>query len=87
MFAQPCTGSKAYKLCGPDSVVDPMNSFLCFNAYNCDEIEVLVWDHSVSLLISKFEVLQAVYVLEVVDNYPQLSAFFFKIHKMNNLHV
>ena len=51
-----------------------MNSFLRSNVYNADGTGILSWDHSLNSLIQKLEVLQAGNVLEVVDNYPQLSA-------------
>ena len=51
-----------------------MNSFLRFNVYSADGTGVLTWDHSVNSIIQKLEVLHAGNILEIVDNYPQLSA-------------
>ena len=83
-IAQPCTGAGAYPLgsyfvinilrCSNDSVYDPMNSFLRFNASNSDGTGVLNFAHSANSLFQKLEVLHAGNVLETVDNYAQLSA-------------
>ena len=68
--------SRALVLGHTDYVFDPMNSFLCFSAYNSDRTGVLAWSHSVNSVISKLEILHAGNILETVDNYAQLSAFY-----------
>ena len=83
-IALPITGAGSYQLgstiviniprCSADTVFDPMNSFLRFNVHNADGTGVLVWDHSVSSLVKKCEVLHAGNLVESIDNYPQLAA-------------
>ena len=78
----PCTGANAYNpatyfminlpKCGPDYVFDGPNSFLRFMLTNSDAATINL-DHSCDCLFQKVEVLHAGNVLEVIDNYHQLS--------------
>ena len=82
--AVPCTGANAYNpgtyfminlpRCGPDYVFDGPNSFLRFQVTNKDTANTLILDHSCDCLFSKVEVLHGGNVLEVIDNYHQLSS-------------
>jgi len=79
----PCTGASSYQLgtyfminlprCGPDYVFDGPNLFLRFMVTNVDGANNLYLDHSCDCLFQKVEVLHAGNVLEVIDNYHQLS--------------
>ena len=82
--AVPCTGSNSYALgtyfiinlprCGPNYVFDGPNSFIRFQVTNADAASSLILDHSCDCLFQKVEVLHAGNVLEVIDNYHQLSS-------------
>ena len=82
--AVPCTGAGTYQLgtyfminlprCGQDILFDGPNSFLRFQVNNTDTANTLILDHSCDCFFQKVEVLHGGNVLEVIDNYHQLSA-------------
>ena len=82
--AVPCTGAGSYNLgtyfminllrCGHDYVFDGANSFLRLQVTNADTTNGLILDHSCDCLLQEVEVLHGGNVLEVIDNYHQLSA-------------
>ena len=82
--AVPCTGAGTYQLgtyfminlprCGQDFLFDGPNSFLRFQVNNTDTANTLILDHSCDCFFQKVEVLHGGNVLEVIDNYHQLSA-------------